>query len=306
MLLQKMMSMDNFKSGFIAVIGRSNVGKSTLINQILKSHFLIVSPKTQTTRNKIKGIYTTDEAQIIFIDTPGFHKSNSKLGDVMNEYAMDSMDGVDLILLVVDGSTVCGKGDEYVMSLLPKNIPAILILNKVDLVKNQDVLMKNIATYREKHDFKSGITISATNDFNIDELLKMIIDNLPYGPKYYPEDQALDLSMRFVASEIIREKILLLTKEEVPYSVAVVIDNYKENDQMIEVSATIICERPSQKKIIIGAGGNMIKQIGHDARLDLKKMLDKNVYLELFVKVEDDWRNKKHYLKEYGYDNDKK
>lgn len=298
------MENNNFKSGFVAVIGRSNVGKSTLINNILKSHFLIVSPKAQTTRNKIKGIYTTETEQIVFIDTPGLHKSTNKLGEVMNEFAYDSLVGVDVVVMVVDVSKKCGPGDKFVIEKLPTKIPCILVLNMVDKVKSEEVLMENIKSYKELFPFKNGITISATNSFNVNKLLEIIVNNLPYGPKYYPDDQAIDLNVRFVVCEIIREKILLLTNDEVPHSVAVTIESFKEKEDIVEINATIITERQSEKKIIIGHDGAMIKRIGHDARLDIKKLLDKKVYLELFVKVEKDWRNNKTQLKEYGYHND--
>lgn len=295
----------NFKSGFVSIIGRANVGKSTLLNQILKAHLVIVSPKSQTTRNKIQGIYTTDTEQIIFIDTPGIHKATSELGNVMNEFAYNSLDGTDLVLFITDASKGMGPGDEFVLEQLKKvKVPVILVLNKVDEVKNEEELKQNIEKYKELFPFSGGITISALENFNVDNLLKMIIDRLPYGPKYYPDDQALDLPVRFVVSEIIREKVLLLTKEEVPHSVAVTIESFKEEDKMIDISATIICERPSQKKIIVGHGGQMIKEIGRLARLDIKKLLDKGVYLELFVKVEENWRNNKKYLKEFGYNID--
>ena len=296
--------MADFKSGFVAIIGRSNVGKSTLLNQILKGHFLIVSPKTQTTRNKIKGIYTKDDCQIVFIDTPGLHKATTELGNVMNEFAYNSLEGVDLVLLVVDASVKKGKGDDFAISILPKKVPTILILNKVDLVKNVDSLKENIDSYKEAFPFSGGITVSSTENFNVDTLIEMIKEKLPVGPKYYPDDEALDLPIRFVVSEIIREKILLLTNDEIPYSVAVTIEAFKEEEKMVSINATIVVERSSQKKIIIGKNGNMIKQIGHDARIDIMKLIDKKVYLELFVKVEEEWRNNKHYLREYGYHND--
>ena len=299
------MENNHFKSGFVSIIGRANVGKSTLLNQILKAHLVIVSPKSQTTRNKIQGIYTTDNEQIIFVDTPGIHKASTELGNVMNEMAYKSLDGTDLILFMCEANKKIGPGDLFVLEQLKKvKIPVILVLNKVDMVKDEEELRLTIDEFKTLYPFSGGITISASENFNVDNLLKMIIERLPYGPKYYPDDQALDLPVRFVVSEIIREKVLLLTQEEVPHSVAVTIDKFSEEEKMIDINATIICERPSQKKIIIGHEGKMIKQIGTLARLDIKKLLDKGIYLELFVKVEENWRNNKKYLKEFGYNID--
>ena len=295
----------NFKSGFVSIIGRPNVGKSTLLNQILKEKITIVSPKAQTTRNKIQGIYTTDNEQIIFIDTPGIHKAKNELGNRMNEYAISSIDGIDAILYVIDASTPLGKGDEFILEAMSKcKTPIFLVANKVDLVNDSNIVIQNIETYKEKGNFKGGITISATNNFNIDKLLSMIIEVLPKGPMYYPEDQLLDQPERFVVSEIIREKVLLNTEEEVPHSVAITIERYKESDNNVEIYATIVVERTSQKKIIIGKGGSMIKKIGTNTRADIKKFLGCPVHLDLFVKVEENWRNKKFHLKEFGYVND--
>ena len=296
------MSKNNFKSGFVSIIGRPNVGKSTLLNNFLGMKLAIVSPRAQTTRNRIQGIYTTETEQIIFIDTPGIHKPKNELGNVMNEFAYSALDGTDLILMIVDASSPIGDGDKYIIEQLSKvKIPVILVLNKVDLVEDEVVLMNNLNSYKEAYKFAGGITLSATEGFNIDKLKDMIVDRLEVGPMYYPEDQVLDLPERFVVAEIIREKVLLKTKEEIPHSVAVTIESFKEKSKMIEINATIIVERPSQKMIIIGKGGNMIKSIGTDARRDIVKFLNQKVYLELFVKVEANWRNNKKYLKEFGY-----
>ena len=294
-----------FKSGFVSIIGRPNVGKSTLLNQILKEKIAIVSPKAQTTRNKIQGIYTTDNEQIIFIDTPGIHKAKNELGNRMNEFAMSSVDGIDAILYVIDATSPLGKGDEFILESLAKSrTPIFLVANKVDLLKDTDKIIENIETYKEKGKFAGGITISATNNFNIDKLLEMIVNVLPNGPMYYPEDQLLDQPERFVVSEIIREKVLLNTDEEVPHSVAITIERFKEQSDKVEIYATIIVERLSQKKIVIGKNGSMIKKIGTEARLDIKKFLGCGVHLDLFVKVEENWRNKKFHLKEFGFAND--
>ena len=296
------MSKNKFKSGFVSIIGRPNVGKSTLLNNFLGMKLAIVSPRAQTTRNRIQGIYTTETEQIIFIDTPGIHKPKNELGNVMNEFAYSALDGTDLILMIVDASSPIGDGDKYIIEQLSKvKIPVILVLNKVDLVEDEVVLMNNLNSYKEAYKFAGGITLSATEGFNIDKLKDMIVDRLEVGPMYYPEDQVLDLPERFVVAEIIREKVLLQTKEEIPHSVAVTIESFKEKSKMIEINATIIVERPSQKMIIIGKGGNMIKSIGTDARRDIVKFLNQKVYLELFVKVEANWRNNKKYLKEFGY-----
>ena len=296
------MSKNKFKSGFVSIIGRPNVGKSTLLNNFLGMKLAIVSPRAQTTRNRIQGIYTTETEQIIFIDTPGIHKPKNELGNVMNEFAYSALDGTDLILMIVDASSPIGDGDKYIIEQLSKvKIPVILVLNKVDLVEDEIVLMNNLNSYKEAYKFAGGITLSATEGFNIDKLKDMIVDRLEVGPMYYPEDQVLDLPERFVVAEIIREKVLLKTKEEIPHSVAVTIESFKEKSKMIEINATIIVERPSQKMIIVGKGGNMIKSIGTDARRDIVKFLNQKVYLELFVKVEANWRNNKKYLKEFGY-----
>ncbi len=296
------MSKNNFKSGFVSIIGRPNVGKSTLLNNFLGMKLAIVSPRAQTTRNRIQGIYTTETEQIIFIDTPGIHKPKNELGNVMNEFAYSALDGTDLILMLVDASCEIGEGDKYIIEQLSKvKIPVILVLNKVDLVTDQVVLMNNINSYKDAYNFAGGITLSATEGFNIDKLKDMIVERLEVGPMYYPEDQVLDLPERFVVAEIIREKVLLKTKEEIPHSVAVTIESFKEKSKMIEINATIIVERSSQKMIVIGKGGQMIKSIGTDARRDIVKFLNQKVYLELFVKVEENWRNNKKYLKEFGY-----
>lgn len=293
---------NKFKSGFVSIIGRPNVGKSTLLNNFLGMKLAIVSPRAQTTRNRIQGIYTTETEQIIFIDTPGIHKPKNELGNVMNEFAYSALEGTDLILMLVDASSPIGDGDKYIIEQLSKvKIPVILVLNKVDLVEDEVVLMENLNSYKDAYKFAGGITLSATEGFNIDKLKDMIVERLEVGPMYYPEDQVLDLPERFVVAEIIREKVLLKTKEEIPHSVAVTIESFKEKSKMIEINATIIVERPSQKMIIIGKGGNMIKSIGTDARRDIVKFLNQKVYLELFVKVESNWRNNKKYLKEFGY-----
>lgn len=295
----------NFKSGFVCIIGRPNVGKSTLLNAILKEKIAIVTPKAQTTRNRIQGIYTTDNEQIIFIDTPGIHKAHNELGNIMNDFALKSITGIDLILYLIDVNVPLGTGDRFIIDALRESkVPTILVANKVDKEQDTNKIVENIETYKEYGNFIGGITISATEGFNVDKLLEMVVSNLEYGPMYYPEDQLIDQPERFVVCELIREKVLLNTSEEIPHSVAVTIDRFKESDKIIDIHATIVVERLSQKKIIIGAKGAMIKKIGTEARKDIKNFLGLPVYLELFVKVEDNWRNKKYQLKEFGYNND--
>lgn len=295
----------DFKSGFVGIIGRPNVGKSTFLNKVMSQKLAIVTSKAQTTRNKIQGIYTTDKEQIIFVDTPGIHRANHELGKIMNQTAYDALDGMDVILYFVDARYPISETDQSILESLKKqNNPVILVLNKVDLVTDEKLLKENIETFKQLYDFSGGITISAEHGYCVDKLLDMIIERLDNGPMYYPEDQILDQPERFVAAEIIREKILLKTNEEVPHSVAVVIESFKEakkNKDLVEINAVIIVERPSQKKIIIGAGGSKIKEIGTAARKDISKFLGNKVYLELFVKVIPNWRNQKSYLKEFGY-----
>lgn len=294
----------NFKSGFIAIVGRPNVGKSTILNQMLDQKVAIVTSKAQTTRNRIQGIYTNEDVQMIFIDTPGIHKPKNELGNFMNQAAFSSLEGIDLVLFVVDGSEPMGSGDNFVLENLKKvKAPILLVVNKVDLLQNkEEVLVQNIDSYKQSFNFSGGITLSASNGFNIDKLKEMIIERLDNGPMYYPEDQLLDQPERFVVAELIREKVLLTTQDEVPHSVAVTIESFKEKQNgMIEILADIVVERPSQKKIIIGRNGSKIKEIGTLARKDIVNFLGSKVYLELFVKVETDWRNKASRLKEYGY-----
>lgn len=295
----------DFKSGFVGIIGRPNVGKSTFLNRIMSQKLAIVTSKAQTTRNKIQGIYTTDNEQIIFVDTPGIHKPTHELGKIMNQTVYDSLDGMDVILYFVDARFPISDTDKTVLDSLKKEkTPVILVLNKVDLIQDEEKLKANIETFKAHFEFVGGITISAEFGYSVDSLLEMIINRLPNGPMYYPEDQILDQPERFVVAELIREKILLNTNEEVPHSVAVVIESFKQNKKnkdLVEISAVIIVERPSQKKIIIGKNGDKIKKIGKDARIEIASFLGNKIYLELFVKVVPNWRNQKSYLKEYGY-----
>lgn len=293
-----------FKSGFVSIVGRPNVGKSTLLNQILETKVAIVTPKAQTTRNKIQGIYTTSDEQIIFVDTPGIHNSFNELGTVMNALAYEAIEGMDLILYLIDASLPFSDLDNEIIEKLQKvNTPIILVFNKMDLVKNEEKFVNLLEKYKALNVVET-VKISAELNLGVKELLASIITNLPVGPQYYPEDQLMDQPERFMVAEIIREKILLQTSQEVPHSVAVEIESFKndeKNPNMININATIVVERQSQKKIIIGDKGSKIKSIGMAARKDIAKFLGNKIYLELFVKVEADWRNRKHYLKQYGY-----
>lgn len=296
-----------FKSGFVSIIGRPNVGKSTLLNNVLKTKVAIVTHKAQTTRNRIQGIYTTENEQIIFVDTPGIHKSFNALGENMNQTAFDSIDGMDLGIFLVDATMSFSDLDQQIIEKLKdKKLNFILVINKIDKISDQSKIKELISKYTSLMNFKEIVEISAEKNINVDKLLNIIVDNLEEGPQYYPEDQLMDQPERFMVAEIIREKILLTTSQEIPHSVAVEIESFKndlKNPNLININATIVVERQSQKKIIIGDKGSKIKNIGMLARKDIANFLGNKVYLELFVKVEADWRNRVHYLKQYGYKN---
>lgn len=290
------------KSGFVAIIGRPNVGKSTLLNRIVGQKIAIMSDKAQTTRNKIQGIYTTPEAQIVFIDTPGIHKPKHRLGDFMVETAYSALREVDATLFMVSADQKRGKGDDFIIERLKlMNSPVYLVINKIDKV-HPDKLLEIIEDYSQQLTFAEVIPISATEGNNVEQLMQLLVKQLPEGPQYFPEDQLTDHPEYFIVSELIREKVLLLTRDEVPHSVAVVVDSMKRNENdKVHIQATIIIERDSQKGIIIGKGGKMLKQIGVKARQDIEYLLDDKVYLELWVKVQKDWRDKKVYLQDFGY-----
>ena len=294
-----------FKSGFVSIVGRPNVGKSTLLNQILKTKLAIMSDVAQTTRNTIQGIYTDDDAQIIFMDTPGIHKPQDGLGTFMNTTALNSIFGVDLVLFIAPANEIIGKGDNFIIERLKEaNVPVFLLINKSDLVSKEELVVK-LQQWQELFDFKEIIPISALNDTNVDVLINTIKDNLNEGMMYYPKDQMTDHPERFVMAEFIREKILYFTSQEVPHSVAIVVERMKElPDNSVEVIATIVVDRKSQKGIIVGKQGAMIKKIRINAQREMKRFLQTTVHLELFVKVERDWRNKQKYLKEFGYNED--
>lgn len=295
------------KSGFVSIIGRPNVGKSTLLNQILGQKIVITTDKAQTTRKRIKGIYTTGKGQIVFIDTPGVHKPLNKLGEFLLDEAKISIPDSDLILFLTDGSEPAGKGDKWIaQNLLQTNIPIIIVLNKVDKIKNNLKIEENLQSYKILFNQNIPIIkISAKNGKNIDALLNDIYAKLPTGEPLYPEDIVTEETMRQVAEEIIREKILLNTSDEIPHSVAVKVDNYFEQNLIDKIYASIYCETKSQKGILIGKNGNMLKQIGTEARIELEKITEKKVYLELNIKVEKDWRKKQHALKNFGYEQTK-
>jgi GTP-binding protein Era len=296
----------SYKSGFVSIIGRPNVGKSTFINQVIGQKIAIMSDKPQTTRNKIQGVYTTNNSQTIFIDTPGIHKPKHKLGDFMMKVAQNTLKEVDLILFMINAEEGYGRGDEFIIERLNETkTPVFLIINKIDQI-HPDQLLPLIEQYKELYPFKEIIPISALQGNNIDTLLHQIEMVLPEGPQYYPEDQVTDHPERFIITELIREKVLHLTREEIPHSVAVVMDTLerRENNQAIFVGATIIVERDSQKGIVIGKQGSMLKEVGKRARVDIEALLGSKVFLELWVKVQKDWRNKASQLRDYGFRDD--
>lgn len=291
-----------FKSGFVSIVGRPNVGKSTLLNHILKTKLAITSSTAQTTRNTIQGIYTDDEAQIIFMDTPGIHKPQDGLGSFMNTNALNSIYGVDIVLLLAPANEKIGRGDRFIVSRLKEaDGPVYLLLNKIDLL-SKDELIQKLNEWKEMFDFKEIIPISALNGDNVEHLMDTIKNDLKEGVMYYPKDHITDHPERFIMAEFIREKILYFTHEEVPHSVAIVIESMTEDEDGVHVMATIVVDRPSQKAIIIGKQGSMIKKIKQNARREMKRFLQTPVTLELFVKVEKNWRNKQKYLREFGYD----
>lgn len=294
----------NYKSGFVALIGRPNVGKSTLLNYIVGQKVAIMSNVAQTTRNKIQGIYTSPEAQIIFIDTPGVHKPATKLGDFMERSTMSALDEVDAVLFVVSATDKRGPGDDFIINRLKQiKQPIYLVVNKIDQVSPND-LPDIVAQYQDSLPFKAVVPISALQGNNVNNLLNEIIVGLPHGPQYYPADQISDHPERFVIAEMIREKIFMLTRDEVPHSVAVDVTSVKrEDEEHVHISANIIVERPGQKGIIIGKKGQMLKKIGTMARRDIERLLGDRVFLQLWVKVVPGWRDKSAMLKDYGYRN---
>ena len=294
--------MTEHKSGFVSIIGRPNVGKSTFMNRVIGHKIAIMSDKAQTTRNKIQGVMTREDAQIIFLDTPGIHKPKHKLGDYMMRVAKNTLSEIDAIMFMVNVNEDIGRGDEYIMEML-KNVktPVFLVLNKIDLV-HPDALMPKIEKYKTYMDFTEIVPISALEGLNVDHFIDVLKDYLPEGPKYYPDDQISDHPEQFVVGEIIREKILHLTSEEIPHAIGVNVDRMiKESEERVRIEATIFVERDSQKGIVIGKGGKKLKEVGKRARLDIEMLLGSKVYLELWVKVQKDWRNKVNFIRQMGY-----
>ena len=294
----------SMKSGFISIVGRPNTGKSTLINTIINKKIAIVSNVAGTTRNTIQGVYHDEDTQIVFVDTPGIHKAADKLGKHLNKQSYESLEDIDAILFVVDASTGLGKGDKFIIEALKHTaVPVILVLNKIDKI-TQEGIMNAIITYKDLYDFADIIPISALKKDNIDRLINLTKKYLSDNIKYYDDDTITNNDQYFMIQELVREKILNLTNDEVPHSVTCVLTQYKEKSNIIEMAVDIIVTRDSLKKIIIGKQGNMLKTIGSEARADIERMLGKQVYLELYVKTVKNWRNKEKYLLELGF-NDK-
>ena len=289
------------KSGFIALVGRPNVGKSTLLNAIMGRKIAITSDKPQTTRNIIQGIYTDDDSQMIFIDTPGIHKPKNRLGKILNKEAYISMDDVDIILFLVDITENLGKGDKFIIDLFKNTSkPVILVINKIDRLPKSEMLHK-IEEYKDLYDFDEIVPVSAVKGDNIDRLISVLKGKLTDNIKYYEDDVVTNVSNSFMISEIIREKILELTHEEVPHSVNVVTEDISYDKNVVNIKAMIVIDRENLKRIIIGKQGTMIKEIGRRARIEIEELLGKKVYLELFVKVIEKWRDREKYLNEIGY-----
>jgi GTP-binding protein Era len=297
------MLVNKFKSGFVTIIGRPNVGKSTLMNHLIGEKISIISNKPQTTRNTIQTILTKEDYQIIFLDTPGIHKPKHKLGEYMVRAANKTLNEVDVILFLITPDETLGAGDRYIIEQLKTvKTPVLLIINKADIYKNENIV-KTIENYSREFSFKEVIPISALTGKYVDELVKIIVENLPEGPQYFPSDMITDQPEKFIISEIIREKILKNLEEEVPHGTAVEIISMKEEkgSKLININATIYCEKDSHKAIIIGKGGLMLKKIGQSAREDMEALLGSKIYLELWVKVKKDWRDTSSTLKDLGY-----
>ena len=289
------------KSGFVSIIGRPNTGKSTLLNQIIKEKVAIISPKPQTTRNLIQGIYNEEDTQIVFVDTPGIHKPKDKLGSVLNEEAYYSINDVDVVLLVVDASSEYGKGDQFIIDKLAGlKKPVFLILNKIDKLNDEQILLK-INEYKDLYEFAEVIPLSALKNDNVDKLIKVLKNYLPDNVKYFLNGETTTQEMDFRLSEIVREKIFIHTNDEVPHSISCKLMDYEEEKNIAKVYIDIIVDRDSLRKIIVGHNGSMIKTIGYEARLDMENVLCKKVYLELYCKTIKKWREKEKYIKDLGY-----
>ncbi len=294
----------NFKSGFAAIIGRPNVGKSTLMNHLIGQKIAITSKKPQTTRNRIQTVYTCEDGQIVFLDTPGIHKAKNKLGEYMVNVAERTLKDVDVILWLVEPTTYIGAGDQHIAQQLKGvNVPLILVINKIDTIKKEEVLAV-IDAYRKICDFAEIIPVSALRGLNTQDIIESILKYLPYGPQFYDEDTVTDQPQRQIVAEMIREKALHALDEEIPHGIAVSIDRMKERPggKIVDIDATIICERDSHKGIIIGKQGSMLKKIGSNARFEIERMLEMKVNLKLWVKVKKDWRDSDFLIKNFGYD----
>jgi len=292
------------RSGFVAIVGRPNVGKSTLMNRMVGQKVAIMSDKPQTTRNRIHGVVTSDEGQIIFIDTPGIHKPKHKLGEHMVKIAVQTLSEVEAVLFLVDATMPKGAGDQFIIEILQKvkDTPVFLLINKVDLIEKES-LFEIINSYKDTYPFAEIIPISAMAGDNVETLLQRVTDLLPEGPYYYPPEMVTDHPERFIVAELIREKVLHLTREEVPHSVAVEVEQMQLNDakNTLIIHAAIYTERDSQKGIIIGKQGALLKKVGQRARVDIENLMGSKVYLELWVKVKEDWRNREHMLRNFGF-----
>ncbi|PEX93655.1 GTPase Era [Bacillus cereus] len=299
------MNRKGYKSGFVSIIGRPNVGKSTFLNRIIGQKIAIMSDKPQTTRNKIQGVYTENDSQVIFIDTPGIHKPKHKLGDFMVKMAQTTLKEVDIVLFMVNAVEGFGRGEEFIIEKLQETKqPVFLVINKIDQV-HPEQLLELIDQYRKLYEFAEIVPISALDGNNVEALINTIKKYLPEGPQYYPDNQVTDHPERFIISELIREKVLHLTREEVPHSVAVVIDAIQKREGgAVYINATIVVERSSQKGIIIGKQGKMLKEVGKRARFDIESLLGSKVFLEVWVKVQKDWRNKMSQLRDLGFRED--
>ena len=292
---------NDFKSGFVTLIGRPNVGKSTLMNYLIGQKIAITSNKPQTTRNRIQTVLTTDEGQIVFVDTPGIHKAKNKLGEYMVNVAEKTLNEVDVVLWLVEPTTFIGAGEQHIAKQLQRvKTPVILVINKVDSVKREEILPA-IAAYKDIYDFADIVPVSARSGDNTDELLRVIMKYLPYGPQFYDEDTVTDQPERQIVAELIREEALHSLQDEIPHGIAVAIDRMKMQNKVMHIDATIICERDSHKGIIIGKQGSMLKKIGSTARYEIERMLDCKVNLKLWVKVKKDWRDSEFLMKNFGY-----
>ena len=295
---------ENYKSGFVTLIGRPNVGKSTLMNTLIGQKVAITSNKPQTTRNRIRTVLTTEEGQIVFVDTPGIHKAKNKLGEYMVTIAKNSLDDVDEALWLVEPSTFIGAGERHIIEQLKKiNTPVVLVINKIDMVKKEEVLAC-IDVYRKEYDFAEIVPVSARSGENTKELLGVIMQYLPYGPQFYDEETVTDQPERQIVAELIREKALHCLEEEIPHGIAVAIDRMKMHNKVMHIDATVICERDSHKGIIIGKQGAMLKKIGSTARFEIERMLGCRANLKLWVKVQKNWRDSDYMMKNFGYTDD--